>query len=148
MTSIGSPAQQCNCYYLEIIQGFVILVNLVYCVLFDISSFLLWWKESLNKLIQEEKNLASIGKQRSLTLNEKEFWNRVFSSLLWEGHGNPLQHSCLENPHGQRSMVSYSPWGCKVLGMTERLSTASLFYSMIYNMPHKEEDTQWLREYH
>ena len=25
------------------------------------------------------------------------------------GHGNPLQYSCLENPHGQRSLVGYSP---------------------------------------
>ena len=24
------------------------------------------------------------------------------------GHGNPLQYSCLENPHGQRSWVGYS----------------------------------------
>ena len=24
------------------------------------------------------------------------------------GHGNPLQDSCLENPHGQRSLVGYS----------------------------------------
>ena len=23
------------------------------------------------------------------------------------GHGNPLQYSCLENPHGQRSLASY-----------------------------------------
>ena len=23
------------------------------------------------------------------------------------GHGNPLQYSCLENPHGQRSLVGY-----------------------------------------
>ena len=29
------------------------------------------------------------------------------------GHGNPLQFSCLENPHGQRSLVGYSPWGRK-----------------------------------
>ena len=29
------------------------------------------------------------------------------------GHGNPLQYSCLENPHGQRSLGSYSPWGHK-----------------------------------
>ena len=27
-----------------------------------------------------------------------------------EGHGNPLQYSCLENPHGQRSLEGYSPW--------------------------------------
>ena len=34
-------------------------------------------------------------------------------------HGNPLQYSCLENPHGQRSLVGYSPWGHKELDMTE-----------------------------
>ena len=38
------------------------------------------------------------------------------------GHGNPLQYSCLENPHGQRSLVGYSPWGRKGLDTTERLS--------------------------
>ena len=27
------------------------------------------------------------------------------------GHGNPLQYSCLENPHGQRSLVGCGPWG-------------------------------------
>ena len=27
------------------------------------------------------------------------------------GPGKSLQSSCLENPHGQRSLVSYSPWG-------------------------------------
>ena len=25
------------------------------------------------------------------------------------GSGNPLQYSCLENPHGQRSLAGYSP---------------------------------------
>ena len=25
------------------------------------------------------------------------------------GHDNPLQFSCLENPHGQRSLAGYSP---------------------------------------
>ena len=43
------------------------------------------------------------------------------------GHGNPLQYSCLENPHGQMSLTmkaivhgvqptaaGYSPWGCRV----------------------------------
>ena len=40
------------------------------------------------------------------------------------GHGSPLQDSCLENPHGQRSLLSYGPWGHKESGVTERLSTA------------------------
>ena len=42
---------------------------------------------------------------------------------LGGGNGNPLQHSCLENPHGERSLVGYSPWGHKESDMTERLST-------------------------
>ena len=36
-----------------------------------------------------------------------------------EGHGNLLQYSCLENPHGQRSLVGYGPWGCKESNATE-----------------------------
>ena len=38
------------------------------------------------------------------------------------GHGNPLQYSCLENPHGQRSLAGCSPWGCKESDTTEQLS--------------------------
>ena len=40
------------------------------------------------------------------------------------GHGKPLQYSCLENPHGQRSLAGYSPWGSKELETTGRLRTA------------------------
>ena len=36
---------------------------------------------------------------------------------LGRGHGNPLQYSCLENPHGQRSLVGYSP--CTKVDMNE-----------------------------
>ena len=36
-----------------------------------------------------------------------------------EGIGYPLRYSCLENPHGQRSLVGYSPWGYKESDMTE-----------------------------
>ena len=35
------------------------------------------------------------------------------------GHGNPPQYSCLENPHGQRSLAGYSLWGHKELDTTE-----------------------------
>ena len=30
------------------------------------------------------------------------------------GHGSPFQYSCLENPHGEKSLVGYSPWGHRV----------------------------------
>ena len=40
------------------------------------------------------------------------------------GYGNLLQYSCLENPHGERSLAGYSPWGHKESDTAERLSTA------------------------
>ena len=33
-------------------------------------------------------------------------------------HGNPLQYSCLETPHGQRSLKDYSSQGRTELDMT------------------------------
>ena len=56
-----------------------------------------------------------------------------------EEHGNPLQYSCLENPHGWRSLAGYGPWGRKESDMTERLSTHSTYTCetkiRIMNMP-------------
>ena len=39
------------------------------------------------------------------------------------GHGNPLQYSCLENPHGQRSLQGCSPLGSKESEITEQQTT-------------------------
>ena len=36
-----------------------------------------------------------------------------------ERHGNPPECSCLENPHGQRSLSGCSPEGCTEADMTE-----------------------------
>ena len=35
------------------------------------------------------------------------------------GTGNPLQYSCLKNPHGPRSLAGYSPQSCKESDRTE-----------------------------
>ena len=50
-----------------------------------------------------------------------------------EGNGNPLQYSCLENPHGQRSLVGCSSRSHKELDMTEQLSTAHCYFGMLSN---------------
>jgi len=48
------------------------------------------------------------------------------------GHGNPLQCSCLENPHGQWRLAGYSPWGCQnfvtlwTIGLQDPLSMGVL----------------------
>ena len=52
------------------------------------------------------------------------------------GHDNPLQYSCPGESHGQRSLVGYSPWGCKELDMTERLST--VYCDLIYLLPSEQ----------
>ena len=58
------------------------------------------------------------------------------------GNGNPLQYSCLEKCHGQKSLAGYSPWGCKELDMTEQLSMHNHWpardfpiYSFSYSFP-------------
>ena len=58
--------------------------------------------------------------------NLPTMWETWVPSLSWE---DPLEEgmaahsngdSCLENPHGQRWLVVYSPWGRKELdGVTE-----------------------------
>ena len=60
--------------------------------------------------------------------NLSAMWEDLGSILGWGrslrgGHGNPLLYSCLENPHGQNSLVGYSPRGCKKSDTTEQLST-------------------------
>ena len=42
--------------------------------------------------------------------------------ILEKGMANPLWYSSLKNPHGQRSLASYSPWDPKELDMTQGLS--------------------------
>ena len=79
-----------------------------------------------------------------------------------EGNGNPLQSSYLENSHGERRLASYSPWGCKLLNTTERLSLSlwttisvcllfSLFPKQVFpllsksNLPNPWLSTSWFQ---
>ena len=50
---------------------------------------------------------------------------------------HPLLYSCLEYPHGQRSLVGYSPWGRKQSDMTERLSTVCTTAQGVIAEPYK-----------
>ena len=48
------------------------------------------------------------------------------------GHGHPLQYYCLENLHGQRSLVGYRPGNHKESDTTEQLSTITPYCSEIF----------------
>ena len=50
------------------------------------------------------------------------------------GNGNPLQYSCLENPHGQRSLLGDRPWSHKESDTSERLSVHTTGYYKILNI--------------
>ena len=78
----------------------------------------------LPQVAQMVKNLSAM----------REIWVRRFPG---EGHGNPLQYSCLENPHGQRSLAGYSPESHKELDMTELLSTAQHMCTKGYDEGHR-----------
>ena len=60
------------------------------------------------------------------------------TAILWikpgGGHGNPLQCSCLESPHGQRSLVGHSPRGRRESDTTERLSTAQMLFYLLQHI--------------
>ena len=51
-----------------------------------------------------------------------------------EGDGNPLQYSCLENPHEQRSLAGYSPLGSQRVGHNYEHSTilTLVFWKVTY----------------
>ena len=42
-----------------------------------------------------------------------------------KGNGHPLQYSCLENPHEERSLAGYSPWSCRAGLVTEQQFTSA-----------------------
>ena len=63
-------------------------------------------------IIEALFTIAQIWKQ--LQCSSIDEWIKML--YIYEGNGNPLQYSCLDN-----SIVGYSPWGHKESDMTERL---------------------------
>ena len=75
--------------------------------------------------------------------------------MSYVSFGNPLQYSCLENPHGQRGLMGYSPLGCKESDTTEQLNiehtthiAISVNYWAIHNLHWKSSEclVVWVNE--
>ena len=68
----------------------------------------------------------SDGKESACNAGDLGFWEPIpgLGRSPGGGHGNPLQYSCLKNPHGRRSLVGSNSWGHKKSDTTERLSAA------------------------
>ena len=85
-----------------------------------------------------ETQVRSLGQEEPL---EKEWWLRRLSICLqcrrpgfdlwvgnfpWRRKWQPTPVLLPGKSHGRRSLVGYSPWGCKELDMTEQLHFISL----------------------
>ena len=57
---------------------------------------------------------------------QKEFFKGDLKGLPWRRAWQPTPVFLPGEFHGQRSLVGYSPWGCKELDTTVRLSTKGL----------------------
>ena len=68
---------------------------------------------------------ASVGKESDCSAEDTGDMGSIPASgrSPGEGHGNPLQYSCLQKSYGKRSLTSYSPWGCKESDTTEHTHT-------------------------
>ena len=54
---------------------------------------------------------GSDGKESACNVGDRDLIPESGRSLE---KGMATQYSCLENPHGERSLASYNPWGCRV----------------------------------
>ena len=66
--------------------------------------------EDTTLMAESEEELKSLWMKMK---EESEKAGIFHSTFLREGNGNLLQYSCLKTFHGQRSLLSYSPWGRK-----------------------------------
>ena len=77
---------------------------------------------------------GSVGKESHLQYRRPGFHLPGLGRYPGGGHGNPLQDSCMENPHGQRSLVGCNPCGGKELDITEQLNTLESYHvSLVLN---------------
>ena len=109
-----------------------------------------WYKRTY---LQNRNRLTDVGKKNLRYIVTAELANQYRSDKpslwvvdLWDSsltpgsgrspgkrNGNPLQYSCLEKFHGQKSLVGYSPWGHKEADMIELLSIAQPVYCRLFS---------------
>ena len=59
---------------------------------------------------------------RNLPAVQETWFNPWVGKIPWKREWQPTPVFLPGKSHGQRSLVSYSPWGCKELDTTERLT--------------------------
>ena len=62
------------------------------------------------------------------------------------GNGSPLEYSCVEKFHGQRSLPGYSPWGHKESDMTKRAHARTRIHTHTHTHTHINTHTHSMSE--
>ena len=101
--------------------------------------------EKLTKLFHQPNiKLIHKGQVAQTVKNPHEMRETWVQYLGWQdpggGHSNPLQYSCLQNPHGQRSLARYSPWGHKESDVTKWLSIAHYLQGYPQHIDSEDKD--------
>ena len=99
-----------------------------------------WWATVHGGHKKVEHNLVNIGEHVYFSISVFVFVGYIPSSGIAgsygsssprEGIGYPLQYSCLENPHEQRSLAGYSPWRCRESDRTSTAQHSSSIFSFL-----------------
>ena len=73
---------------------------------------------------------------KNLHVTASEHKRCRFDPWVWKipgvGNGNPLQYSCLEKSHGQRSLAGCGPQGCTELDVTEATYTHMVSLQLVW----------------
>ena len=76
-------------------------MEIVFFFLIYVDSYLIW---KMRRMMEND---------RRLDVSNTSFFSIVLQRLRG-GHRSPHWYSCLEDPHGQQSLVGYSLWGRRV----------------------------------
>ena len=91
---------------------------------------MLYYRERIQIKISREIRLpgGSDGKESTCNAGDLSFDPGV-RKIPWRRKRQPTPVFLPRKSHGQRSLVGYSPWGCKELDTTERLTLSLSDYS-------------------
>ena len=93
------------------------------------------WVVSTCACIKSELMVESLCPSCFLGFNELQVQSLGLEDPLEGEHGNPLQYSCQENPHGQRSLVATVHGVAKSRTCLRQLSTHLVQWASYWNMP-------------
>ena len=92
------------------------------------SFFIKFFKDFVSLTVKQKGGLSRWLSGRESTCQSRKCRSPGFdpsaAKIPWRRKWQPTPVFLPGKSHGQRSPVSYSPWGCKKSDMTERLSTA------------------------